>query len=73
MRGSSSSGSFSLHRKRRVDPRMNSFGCCRSLGGGGGNREIYYLDGLLKNDGYLDRETGEEQITVVWTRRKDGG
>ena len=21
----------------------------------------------------LDRETGEEQITVVWTRRKDGG
>ena len=21
----------------------------------------------------LDRETGEEQITVGWTRRKDGG
>ena len=21
----------------------------------------------------LDRETGEEQITVDWTRRKDGG
>ena len=21
----------------------------------------------------LDRETGEEQITVSWTRRKDGG
>ena len=28
--GSSSSGSFSLHRKRSVEPRMYSFGCCRS-------------------------------------------
>lgn len=30
MRGSSSSDSFSLHRNRRVEPRMNSLGCCRS-------------------------------------------
>ena len=28
--GSSSSGSFSLQRKRSVEPRMYSFGCCRS-------------------------------------------
>lgn len=28
--GSSNSGSFSLHKKRKVEPRINSFGCCRS-------------------------------------------
>ena len=30
MRGSRSSGSFSLQRNLRVDPRMNSLGCWRS-------------------------------------------
>lgn len=30
IRGSSNSGSFSLHRNRSVEPRMNSLGCCRS-------------------------------------------
>ena len=30
MSGSISSGSFNLHRKRSVEPRMNSFGCCKS-------------------------------------------
>ena len=32
--------------------------------------------GVKRRDGSaeeLDRETGEEQITVGWTRRKDGG
>ena len=34
------------------------------------------IDGVKVRDGSaeeLDRETGEEQITVGWTRRKDGG
>ncbi|RNA17794.1 hypothetical protein BpHYR1_041017 [Brachionus plicatilis] len=29
--GSRSSGSLSLHKNLRVEPRINSFGCCRSL------------------------------------------
>lgn len=30
IRGSRSSGSFSLQRNLKVDPRINSFGCCKS-------------------------------------------
>ena len=31
------------------------------------------LKGRDRSPEELDRETGEEQITVGWTRRKDGG
>ena len=34
------------------------------------NGEVKGRDGRAVE---LDRETGEEQITVGWTRRKDGG
>lgn len=29
--GSNNSGSFNLHKKRRVEPLKYSFGCCKSL------------------------------------------
>ena len=38
--------------------------------------EAWHLLDCLGRDGSseeIDRETGEEQITVGWTRRKDGG
>ena len=31
------------------------------------------VKGRVRSAVELDRETGEEQITVSWTRRKDGG
>ena len=34
------------------------------------NGGVHRRDGSAEE---LDRETGEEQITVGWTRRKDGG
>jgi len=42
--GSSSSGSFSLQRNRSVEPRMNSFGCCKSC-----HHKLFQVQHLQQN------------------------